>query len=843
VVLCAAICGQLLFIGMTGKPRKQLWPDLGWKFVAAAGVALAIALTCTFNSLLWINRPFPGFFVWSNLFVPAVGGPDWTGYVAGVPYESRLTAIDYDHVQTATDVYVAARHEGAEEELIYTFESPDSGELIELTVPTMRLGVIDYLWSLGSYLMIGSLLTLLGFAVYVIRPDRPAARAMLVASAIWGLYLVTSADMVGPAWFEPLYLMLRAMAPVALVHLALSFPVQRGILRQRRWLLPALYLCAAAFGAADTLAIDRSFALFVQLNDVHAAAMVVGGAVLIGILVHGLLFPPSAAARQRTKIAALGGVLAFLSPVAGYVISLLMGVSIPFNLLAIPLAIFPVAIGWAIVKDDLFEVDAIIRHAVAWAILTGLIAAIYLGSVGLLEVWFAGRSSRVAQLFSLLALVAVLNPLRNQVQGALDYLFARDEYDYRKIIDEASQALATLLDLDMVVERVLTTITQTQHVELGAVWLRIEGGSYRLQAVTGPAAASLPKELEAGSALLRRVARKPQHILSEEALVGRDEPPGEQLLRLGTRLLVPMTFERRVVGLIALGAKRSGRFFSIEDLALLRTLANQGAVAVQNARSYHTLKRVNQELRDAQSRLIEAERFAAIGELSALVAHGIRNPLAGIKAAAQYAELDLPTDHPLHENIADIITEVDKLEGRIKALLDFARPFEPHPAPCDVAQMVRDALASLRNQITAQGITVLTEIDPELPQVQLDYAQIEQVLLALLSNAIEAMPRGGRLAVTAERTEAGRKLRLTVADTGAGIHPTQLPHLFDLFVTGKPSGTGLGLAFAKKIVELHGGTIRATSELALGSRFIIELPIGAAAAREEAPIMRRARSA
>lgn len=823
--------------------RRQLWPHLGWKFMAAAGVALAIALTCTFNSLLWINRPFPGFFVWPNLFVPAVGGPDWSGYVAGVPYESRLTAIDEEPVATANDLYAAARHEGAEEDLIYTFQSPDTGATVELTVPTMRLGVVDYLWSLGSYLAIGSLLTLLGFVVYLIRPDRPGARAMLVASAIWGLYLVTSADMIGPAWFQPLYLMLRAIAPVALIHLALSFPVQRRVLRRYRWLLPVAYLCAAGLGIADTLTFDRSFAVFVTLNAVHAAAIMIGGAVLIGVLVHGLLFPPSAAARQRTKIAALGGVLAFLSPVAGYFVSYVIGVSIPFNLLAIPLAIFPVAIGWAIVKDDLFEVDAIIRHAVAWAILTGLIAATYLGSVSLLEVWFAGRSSRIAQLFFLLALVAALNPLRNQVQAALDYLFARDDYDYRKIIDEASQALATLLDLDTVVERVLTTITETNHVGFGAVWLRGEGGGYRLQAVAGHASANLPKELEAGSPLLRRIARKPQHILSEEALVGRDEPPAEHLLRLGTRLLVPMTFERRVVGLIALGAKRSGRFFSGEDLALLRTLANQGAVAVQNARSYHTLKRVNQELRDAQSRLIEAERFAAIGELSALVAHGIRNPLAGIKAAAQYAELDLSTDHPLRENIADIITEVDKLEGRIKALLDFARPFEPHPAPCDVAQIIHAALASLRNQINAQLITVATEIDPELPPAHLDYAQIEQVLLALMSNAIEAMPRGGRLTVSAARADSGRRLRLTVADTGPGIHPTQLPHLFDLFVTDKPTGTGLGLAFAKKIVDLHGGRITATSELSLGSRFVIELPIIAAAARDELPVSRRARSA
>lgn len=827
---------------MTVSSRKPLWPDLGWRFALTAAGAVAIVVICTFNSLLWLNRPFPGFFLWPNLFVPAVGGPDWTGYLAGVPFESRLVAVDDEPVESAAEVYRTIRSEGADEDMTYTFRPADGGPDVDLTVPTMRLGVPEYLWSLGSYLAIGSLLILLGFAVYLIRPDRQGARAMLVASAIWGLYLVTSADMVGPAWFQPLYLLLRALTPIALVHLALSFPVQRSAVRRYRALLPALYLCGAVLGLADNVAFDQSFALFATFSQVHAGAMILGGGVLIGFLVHDLLFPPSLAARQRTKIAALGGVLAFLSPVAGYFLSSVMGVSIPFNLLAIPLAVFPVAIGWAIVKDDLFEVDAIIRRAVSWAILTGLIAIVYLAGVGVLEVWFAGRASRVAQLFFLLALVAVLNPLRNQVQAALDYLFARDEYDYRKIIDEASQALATLLDLDTVVERILTTITSTIHVEFGAVWLRVEGGAYRLQAVAGRAAANLPRELEAGSPLVKRLARKPQHILGEESLVGRDEPPADQLLRRGTRLLVPMSFERRVVGVIALGAKQSGRFFSGVDLALLRTLANQGAVAVQNARSYQTVRRVNQELRDAQSRLIEAERFAAIGELSALVAHGIRNPLAGIKAAAQYADLDLAAEDPLRETIADIITEVDKLEGRIKALLDFARPFEPHLAPTEVAPIIRDALASLRMQIAAQGIAVTTDITPNLPPVPLDYAQIEQVLLAIMSNAIEAMPRGGRLSVSAAATGDGQ-LRITVADTGPGIRPDQLPHLFDLFVTDKPSGTGLGLAFAKKIVELHRGRISATSELALGSRFTIDLPLGTTAAPAEAAPSRRVRSA
>jgi signal transduction histidine kinase len=232
----------------------------------------------------------------------------------------------------------------------------------------------------------------------------------------------------------------------------------------------------------------------------------------------------------------------------------------------------------------------------------------------------------------------------------------------------------------------------------------------------------------------------------------------------------------------------------------------------------------NQELRAAQKRLIEAERLAAIGELSASVAHGIRNPLAGIKAAAQYAELDIPEDHPLHENIVDIITEVDKLEGRIKALLDFAKPFEPHPVPCQVSRIIDESLASLRSQISAQGIVLVTDVDASLPEVYLDYAQIEQVLLALLSNAVEAMPGGGELRVRAFLS-GDQNVCIEVADTGPGFAAEQIPALFTLFFTAKPSGTGLGLAVAKKIVELHSGKITAASELSRGSRFTIELPL------------------
>ena len=237
------------------------------------------------------------------------------------------------------------------------------------------------------------------------------------------------------------------------------------------------------------------------------------------------------------------------------------------------------------------------------------------------------------------------------------------------------------------------------------------------------------------------------------------------------------------------------------------------------------LVRSNEKLVGTQARLIEAERFAAIGELSAAVAHGIRNPVAGIKMAAQLASLELPRDHPLHQNVDDIITEADKLETRISTLLNFAKPFEPQPERCRLDHIVSEVVTSLRNLATAHGVTLVVELAADLPEVELDEAQIEQVLLDLVSNAIEATATGGRVTLSGRLTEDGRRVRVLVADTGTGITPNNMAKVFKLFFTTKTNGTGFGLAVARKIVERHGGTIVVASEVGRGTCFTIELPL------------------
>lgn len=803
---------------------KRAWPAVGWGAWAGLAVAASIILICALNSLRWVNRPFPGFFLWENLLVPAVGDTDWTGYRADIPFQSRLATVNGQAVTSAEEVYgmVASRPVGTS--FTYAFEVEPGAAPVTRPIATMRLTVPGYLWTLGNYLGVGLLLTLLGFTVYFLRPDAPAARAMLSAGAMWGIYLATAADIYGPAWFRSLCLLLQATAPVALLHLALTFPTQRRIVQRHPRVLHILYAAGCAVGLLHNVAFSRWFAITLAINRLDAIAMVINGLVLIAGLAHSFFYSPSAAARQRIKLAALGGAVAFLIPIVGLFLYSLLGSDFPLNFFALPLALFPIAIGYAIVRHDLFEVDAIIRRSVAWAILTGLIVALYLGGVGTLELLFTGHGGRLAQLFFLLIVVAVFNPLRNRVQAAVDFLFARDRYDYRKTVTEVSQALVTLLDIETVVTRLLHTITDTIHVDFGAVWLRHEGGGYHLQAVGGQRPVSaLPQHLNGASPLISQLERQRRSILMQEEI---NEPSGSGgEMPVGTTLLVPMTFESRLAGFLALGSKESGAFYSREDLELLRTLANQGAVAVQNAQSYRALLRANHELHAAQSRLVEAERLAAIGELSAAVAHGIRNPVAGIKAAAQFATLDLSAEHPLRESLADIIGEADKLESRIRTLLDFAKPFEPHPDRCRVAEVVSSALASLRPQIGAQSIAVVTDLEPGLPDAELDYAQIEQVLLALLSNAVEAMPSGGRLTIAACSSNGGQRVRIDVSDTGPGIPPEQVSRVFKLFFTTKSSGTGFGLAVAKKIVERHGGTIEVRSTVGAGAHFTIELPV------------------
>ncbi|MBI2525386.1 MAG: hypothetical protein HYV93_05325 [Candidatus Rokubacteria bacterium] len=250
----------------------------------------------------------------------------------------------------------------------------------------------------------------------------------------------------------------------------------------------------------------------------------------------------------------------------------------------------------------------------------------------------------------------------------------------------------------------------------------------------------------------------------------------------------------------------------------------------------HQLGAANVELRAVQAQLVAAERMAAVGEVVTAVAHGIRNPLANIRASAQVALLDCGDcqAHPAGpRGLTSIMAEVDRLEARLKELLQFVRPAERRSARVEVNAVVQRSLEMLAAHSVKAGVGVAARLAPELPPVTGDAILLEEVFGSLIGNAIDAAASGGgtvSLRSGATRDEAGApQVFVEVRDSGAGIPDEDLAKIFEPFYTTKAQGTGLGLALARKFTQAHGGKITVRSLPGEGATFRVVLPVAAEA--------------
>jgi signal transduction histidine kinase len=324
--------------------------------------------------------------------------------------------------------------------------------------------------------------------------------------------------------------------------------------------------------------------------------------------------------------------------------------------------------------------------------------------------------------------------------------------------------------------------------------------------------------------------------------------PGRATGEERVELYVPITFpgEGRVAGVVeayvdasrVLEGVRRARLI-LWGLAALAGLALYAALygivwrASRTLRAQHAalrdraadLSRANVELRALQQQLVTAERFAAFGEITAAVAHGLGNPLAAIRARAQLALAAAP-EGPVRDDLARLLADTDRLSQRMRALLDFGRPVTQRRVPTDLAAAVQHALDQVRSRCATQHVGVELRVPDSLPKCRLDPARFEEALLCLIGNSLDAMPEGGRLGVTASvepGAEPPGRVRLVVEDTGPGIAPEALARAFEPFFTTKAGGTGLGLAVARKLLAEGGADLRLESEPG-ATRAVITLP-------------------
>ena len=436
-------------------------------------------------------------------------------------------------------------------------------------------------------------------------------------------------------------------------------------------------------------------------------------------------------------------------------------------------------------------------------------------------------------LATFLAFAGVLAGLQKRIEKTIERVLFRQRYDAYETLIEFSKAMVTILDLSALNSTIMDTLARVLGIEKISVFLLDkERNQYSLAAAHGLDFDEMKTVTFSSSARLpQHLARTRSIVLLEELRQDRDDPSEQAVIDtlqvLHAELCIPLVNKDRLIGFFNFGKRASRSMYSEADLALLTTLAQNAAVALDNAMLYEDLRR---------SRLLmrRTDRLRSLETIAGGFAHEIRNPLTSIKTFVQLAP-ERKHDDEFIGHFSQIVHEdVLRIERLIQEILDYARYMEPKFSLENLNDIVISCLYFVEVKAESKNITVEKDFVRTLPSIMLDRQQIKQVLLNLLINAMEAMgDRGGRLAVRTRglsKPDGDFWIQIEVQDTGPGIAPADLDHIFDPFYTTKHhseerEGTGLGLTIVHQIVQEHHGYIEVESQPGRGTTFFINLPI------------------
>jgi two-component system sensor histidine kinase HydH len=337
------------------------------------------------------------------------------------------------------------------------------------------------------------------------------------------------------------------------------------------------------------------------------------------------------------------------------------------------------------------------------------------------------------------------------------------------------------------------------------------------------------------SVVARSILEKQPFFIPDASKDPRVNQTLKEKLNFRSLVITPLLAKEKALGAIAADFVEPNKKITKEGLESVMVFAQQAGLAIHNAFMYQELKTFSQQmeekiqkttadLRKTEAQLIRSEKLAALGQLAAGIAHEIRNPLTSINILIHSITENLPFENSKREDLKVIEEEINRINEIVDQFLRFARPAPPLLEKTEIAPVFEETLQLLRPQIEKAQILVKKEFEA-LPLITIDKEQIKQVILNLLMNAIQAMPRGGELSLSGRFSKDGYWVELTIQDSGIGIPLEDFEKLFDPFFSTKEGGIGLGLSIAHRIIDQHHGKIEVESTPGKGTLFTISLPV------------------
>jgi signal transduction histidine kinase len=747
------------------------------------------------------------------------------------------------------------------------------GEILSL--PQVEVGIMPLPTSALPRNLAGLAFLVVGAMVAAVGPEKRAARLFVVASILLGLYVaLLQSRITGFVYVQTVAL---TLAPATIIHFFLSFPEERAFARSRWvWLLylPSLVLMILALWAYHD-AVQAGAGVYdaplwgLLTSRVGFTYLLFSGILGLMLLAHVYATTSQQIQRRQLQWIMVGLLCALVPAAVDLVLTLRAEQSTQiFSWLLLGFLPLPITFALAVLRYRLWNLDLMLSRSIVYGLVTASLAAVYLLLVSGLSMALgivAGSGQHTLVLFvSALVIGLLVSPLRGRVQAIIDRVFFRQQVDHQAALAKWSQELGTSLRFADLARLLLQEVPEQLQVE--QAWLLVlDEGECRLEPLSLPEAAPGPVEdlyIPVHSAFVVYLTHPGTVLLlREEASV--PDAFGQEVAAIlaewrdaGVDLVLPLVSGGqaaegpRPVGIYLLGRKLSGDVYQHQEMELLRTLSNQAAIAIANARLYEQVAALSQELeRKVQERTKELRDFVSV------VYHELSTPITSIRG---YNDLLLDIDdallsprqlrylHAIRRSasrlmrlVADL-SDVAKIEdGRLKI----------HPEPLDLHHAVSETLGPLRGIIDEKGLQVTVSIPPEVGVVQGDRHRVVQILTNLVSNACRYTPAGGQIILAAARLHGGSRARgpgsdlveLTVTDTGIGIPRADLEHIFERFYRGpdpmvqEQPGTGLGLSITRSLVELHGSQLWVSSTIGQGSTFGFALPLGEVAQAEDAP--------
>ena len=696
------------------------------------------------------------------------------------------------------------------------------------------------------------------------------------------------------------------ITPCLFLHCFLIFPAEKQLVQRHTWLLKGLYVPGVALCLVTSFFYlrghnyTREF-FMIQLSPLENVmtgfifAYSVAGQLL---LLHTCFAAPSASQRRQARWLLLGIAAGTLPQAIFTIIPRFWDISIPYiRFSAYTLCLIPICYVIAIIRHRLMNIELIINRSVVYTLVSGFALGIYLLSIQGLTMFFhtAGRSRTVTAVSVLIAAV-LFAPAKTRIQKLIDRAFDREAYNYRQTLLTLSQTLHSILDLEILVETLLRQVTKAIHISRGVVMYRVsgyfeseydqrgesnplsgEGARFVPQATIGVDVLPDGLPLTLSTSLLERLqkADKPLDFSVQPLDPGQIHVAPSQSTTTFINLLqsavwipfVTRTKENEnLVGLLVLGQKLSEEPYTQADLALLGTLAHQGATAIENAMLYAQLSARTKAMETARGQLMATYLDTYGGTIPSTVSGDLVSDFNNIAAALketydQLRQLDTLKSQFLDNVSHELRTPLTHIKGFVDNLLDgVGGGLSEKQASyllrvkdnCDrLIRLINDLLDLSQIESGKTSLQLeLTELYPILDeaiagiqpiadrkgiQVNLDCAldvrafvdpdKMGQIITNLLDNAIKYTENGRYVGVHVT-TLSDQMLQICVEDMGIGISRAELDFIFDRFhrvADSKSRGIGLGLPIVKNLVELHGGEVWAESQLGKGSRFYLTL--------------------